>query len=1094
MPSLMVDIGANIAMIQKDLGQIQKEMGIFSRETERTFKTMGTAIKGALGAIGVGLSFMEIKNQVMQLAQAYGEQEIAETRLRAILAAHGVTNKAVTKTYAEMAASIQATTTFTDEQVLSAMKVLTVMGTAPSQIKPATDAVLMLASAFGMDLDSAAKLVGQAMEGNVERLGRIIPALKGVEKGAMSAADVFELLRGSIGDIAAREAETYIGKMKRLENQYGELKETLGSAIVPTLTIFLDSSIERVHRLLGLMGDTSLTWNKKELQLIDKEMKAIQSGAQQAADLMIEGMTVAPGEDRMSALLESRKKLLVDIGKQEKENQQILANADKDFVKVKAPAGTKGETDSEERARRKTLEALTAQYKEFYHTATQQADHYVEMQKLAGMNELNYWQETYSKKVTALDEWYDRQGEAINKYVRNEEEKQAALSKLDAEYSKQHAALNNKFDTDQVKSVEFQKKNYSSMLTWERKQAADQLVFDATMAGERRGIDAETYDLMMEYKKKFGRAAAIIDKDFIRGELILYKETFVGGWKSGLYDILQEQRAWGDVMYNTAFGLHNAMSKSFSDIFYDGVTGKLKDLEDYFSEFGKSLLRTFTDEVARKMSQQVIEIMFTASWTEYGTKALGVIDALTGMNLAGIAKDFIDLEGSWWDPGMWSQGGQIPGTAGFSGDHPGNDTIPAWVSPGEYIIPRSAVNSGTIDTLEYIRRSGRVPFASGGLVQPKSLLDDWYLTDVAQTFHTLQGYQLLLYDNLGTMYEVQMDNNAPNIASSPMAIGPNPDYQYVNWGEYADPIGTPSYLYLDAGEKAILQNLFADYVKRGGTVTPYYPSTDSGSWFEKATDWIYSNVFEPVEHAVGNAFGYIGEEILTDQFWRTVISAGGLATLGYAAGYTVPAMWGELMGAGAVGAGTGTGSAAINTAGAAVAGEKAAMLTAYGITMGTPEYAGLMSALVSASEYGGDILTKYAKNLGFKYMMGQMAGTGTWGRGGGMGGGSFNYGISGINVPDMSYLANLGGILGKEYSISARNGLDYVPYDNFPIRAHEGERVQTKEEADIFRGGISIPIIIEMDGREIGRGVARQIISGGDVTRAIDNRIKVMVN
>jgi hypothetical protein len=31
--------------------------------------------------------------------------------------------------------------------------------------------------------------------------------------------------------------------------------------------------------------------------------------------------------------------------------------------------------------------------------------------------------------------------------------------------------------------------------------------------------------------------------------------------------------------------------------------------------------------------------------------------------------------------------------------------------------------------------------------------------------------------------------------------------------------------------------------------------------------------------------------------------------------------------------------------------------------------------------------------------------------------------------------------------ISARNGLDYVPYDNFPIIAHKGERVQTAEQA-----------------------------------------------
>jgi hypothetical protein len=38
--------------------------------------------------------------------------------------------------------------------------------------------------------------------------------------------------------------------------------------------------------------------------------------------------------------------------------------------------------------------------------------------------------------------------------------------------------------------------------------------------------------------------------------------------------------------------------------------------------------------------------------------------------------------------------------------------------------------------------------------------------------------------------------------------------------------------------------------------------------------------------------------------------------------------------------------------------------------------------------------------------------------------------------------------------VSARNGLDYVPYDNMPALLHEGERVQTKQEAAAGRGGI----------------------------------------
>ncbi len=51
-----------------------------------------------------------------------------------------------------------------------------------------------------------------------------------------------------------------------------------------------------------------------------------------------------------------------------------------------------------------------------------------------------------------------------------------------------------------------------------------------------------------------------------------------------------------------------------------------------------------------------------------------------------------------------------------------------------------------------------------------------------------------------------------------------------------------------------------------------------------------------------------------------------------------------------------------------------------------------------------------------------------------------------------------GGQIGSP--LSARNGLDYVPYDNFPLIAHKGERVQTAAEATEWRGGANSAEIV----------------------------------
>lgn len=46
-----------------------------------------------------------------------------------------------------------------------------------------------------------------------------------------------------------------------------------------------------------------------------------------------------------------------------------------------------------------------------------------------------------------------------------------------------------------------------------------------------------------------------------------------------------------------------------------------------------------------------------------------------------------------------------------------------------------------------------------------------------------------------------------------------------------------------------------------------------------------------------------------------------------------------------------------------------------------------------------------------------------------------------------------------EEGTSALNGLSYVPRDNFPIRAHEGEAVLNKKDAQEWRGGGGRPSI-----------------------------------
>ncbi len=98
-----------------------------------------------------------------------------------------------------------------------------------------------LATAKGIDLASAATLVGRAAEGNVTMLQRYGIVLDGIEKGSSSAAKgqaALAELQTRFGGQAAAYAETAAGAQDQLNIALGNLKETVGTELLPIITDF----------------------------------------------------------------------------------------------------------------------------------------------------------------------------------------------------------------------------------------------------------------------------------------------------------------------------------------------------------------------------------------------------------------------------------------------------------------------------------------------------------------------------------------------------------------------------------------------------------------------------------------------------------------------------------------------------------------------------------------------------------------------------------------------------------------------------------------------------------------------------------------
>jgi len=103
-------------------------------------------------------------------------------------------------------------------------------------------------------------------------------------------------------------------------------------------------------------------------------------------------------------------------------------------------------------------------------------------------------------------------------------------------------------------------------------------------------------------------------------EQTLASQNFFAGMKLGWQELQKEQYTWAQAGYDIVQDFSRKSSSTVSDILFDGITGDMKDLEDYWESFWKSMLRTMTDAVAKMTTQWA-----TSKLMEFG---VGFVDAI----------------------------------------------------------------------------------------------------------------------------------------------------------------------------------------------------------------------------------------------------------------------------------------------------------------------------------------------------------------------------------------------------------------------------------------------------------------------------------
>lgn len=210
---------------KKAFGDMDKAIIRSQKSVEGFFKINKAAMLGVAGGM---IAVVSILHKAVEEA---GEAEIAEAKLGQAMKNAGTYTKGNYESLIEYSKHIQKTTLFTDDATTKAMALMQAYGMQTNTLKLATKAITDLATAKGVDLASAAFVIGKAFAGNTAMLGKYGIIVDKTVLQTKGFTAVLEAMDKTFGKQAETLRNTIPGAMKGVSMAIDEVWEELGKVI-----------------------------------------------------------------------------------------------------------------------------------------------------------------------------------------------------------------------------------------------------------------------------------------------------------------------------------------------------------------------------------------------------------------------------------------------------------------------------------------------------------------------------------------------------------------------------------------------------------------------------------------------------------------------------------------------------------------------------------------------------------------------------------------------------------------------------------------------------------------------------------------------
>lgn len=240
---LIVDVIARTDKFKSGINDAEKSTQGFTD----TAKKVGLAIGGAFAVNAV-------KDYATESVKAAAEDQKAQEMLAQTMRNTGGATDDQVKKMEDLITSMSKANAIADDDLRPAMANLVRgfgdAGKASEHMQLAID----IAAGTGKDLGTVSEAMMKAAQGNTGALGRLGVATKDASGKAKSADDIFRDLNTTFGGQGAAAADTAAGKFANVQIQMGELKESIGTALLPMLATFSDVLITKIVPALQSMS------------------------------------------------------------------------------------------------------------------------------------------------------------------------------------------------------------------------------------------------------------------------------------------------------------------------------------------------------------------------------------------------------------------------------------------------------------------------------------------------------------------------------------------------------------------------------------------------------------------------------------------------------------------------------------------------------------------------------------------------------------------------------------------------------------------------------------------------------------------------